>query len=101
MRRGLNARPRERPSPSIAGLVLAQVFLVASLMLTACGSDDGRETTTTTVTEQVQGATGPTGPSGVANPGPTRSEAVAVVKDFYRLLNSYRYREAWAFVPPR
>jgi hypothetical protein len=80
-------------SASIVALILT------ATALTACGNDDGEETTT--VTKQVQGPTGPTGPSGVGSAAPTRKEAVAVVKDFYRLLNSYRYREAWAFVPPQ
>lgn len=81
-----------------ASRCLLVLLVSAGIALAACGGDD-EGNTTTTVTEQTQGPTGPTGPSGVAGSAPTREEAVAVVNRFYRLLNSYRYREAWTLVP--
>ena len=93
---------RDQPCSPLAALPLVLLLLLgATLALTACGSDDGDETTT--VIEQAgatSGPTDPTGPSGVASSEVSRAEAVAVVERFYRLLNGSRYSEAWAFVPP-
>jgi hypothetical protein len=81
------------------GLLLA-VTAAAAVAVAACGSDDD-PVETTTATERVAGPTGPTGPSGQVDTDATdRAGAIAVVERFYRLLNSYRYREAWSLVPP-
>jgi hypothetical protein len=82
---------------STSGLAVVTV----ALALGGCGSDDETATTaTTTVTAQATGPTGATGSASASTAaGTSRSDAVAVVERYYRLIEQEQYAEAWLLVP--
>jgi hypothetical protein len=90
-----------RARPGKLGFVLATLSIVTALIPMACGGDDD---STVTVTTGASGATGTQQSAGTGDNGSTQRQRaagpIATVERFYKLLNSGRYNEAWAMLPP-